>query len=115
MDVSAPARARDESGFDRSLLAGARYELVVISDTHYLLHPELQGGEWKSILEFPARAERALRLAGALEADFVVHLGDVTHEYPETGEAGVSRPGADAAFRPVRIAAFNAAAQNGFG
>jgi predicted phosphodiesterase len=84
----------DAGVFDRSFLPPARYEFVVISDTHYLLHPELQGGEWKSILEFPSRAERALRMAGALASDFVVHLGDVTHEYPETGEAVISRQGA---------------------
>ena len=95
--------------FDRSLLPPARYELVVLSDTHYLLHPELQGGEWKSILEFPSRAERALRLAGALEADVVVHLGDVTHEYPETGEAVASRRGAQAQFAQYGLAPYVAA------
>jgi predicted phosphodiesterase len=84
--------------FDRSFLPPARFELLVLSDTHYLLHPELQGGEWSSVRQFPARAERALRLAGALRADVVVHLGDVTHEYPETGEAVRSRRGAQAQF-----------------
>lgn len=84
--------------FDRSFLPPARFELVVLSDTHYLLHPELQAGEWTSILEFPGRAERAFRLAGALGADIVAHLGDVTHEYPETGEASTSRTGAQAQF-----------------
>ncbi|HEU5315722.1 MAG TPA: metallophosphoesterase [Chloroflexota bacterium] len=95
--------------FDRSLLPPARFEMVVLSDTHYLLHPELQGGEWKSILEFPSRAERALQLAGALEADFVVHLGDVTHEYPETGEAVASRRGAQAQFAQYGLRPYVAA------
>lgn len=95
--------------FDRSLLPPARCEMVVLSDTHYLLHPELQGGEWKSILEFPSRAERALQLAGALEADFVVHLGDVTHEYPDTGEAVASRRGAQAQFAEYGLKPYVAA------
>lgn len=77
--------------------------MVVISDTHYLLRPELQGGEWQSIREFPGRAERALRLAAALGADAVVHLGDVTHEYPETGEAQRSREGAKAQFAALGL------------
>ncbi|MBI3974278.1 MAG: metallophosphoesterase [Chloroflexi bacterium] len=84
--------------FDRSYLPPAQCQFVVLSDTHYLLHPALQGGEWESIRQFPGRTERALRLAGALDADFVVHLGDVTHEYPETGEAVRSREGARAQF-----------------
>ncbi|HEX2516944.1 MAG TPA: metallophosphoesterase, partial [Chloroflexota bacterium] len=89
-------RSAEDTLFDRSFLPPARFELLVLSDTHYLLHPELQGGEWASVRQFPARAERALRLAGALRADVVVHLGDVTHEYPETGEAERSRRGAQA-------------------
>ncbi|MGH2367482.1 MAG: metallophosphoesterase family protein, partial [Chloroflexota bacterium] len=84
--------------FDRTFLPPKSCEFVVLSDTHYLLHPELQGGEWESIRAFPARAERALRLAGALQADFCAHLGDVTHEYPETGRVGESRAGAQAQF-----------------
>src|SRR5688500_4879470 len=84
--------------FDRSFLPPKPCEFVVVSDTHYLLRPELQGGEWESVRAFPARAERALRLAGALAADFCVHLGDVTHEYPETGRVGESRAGAQAQF-----------------
>src|SRR5688500_10655733 len=52
--------------FDRSFLPPADCELVVFSDTHYLLHPELQGGEWPTIREFPGRAGRALQLAAAL-------------------------------------------------
>ena len=89
--------------FDRSFLPPAEGELVVISDTHHLLHPELQGGEWQSIREFPARAARALRLAAALRADVVVHLGDVTHEYPETGEAVRSRVAAKEAFAALGL------------
>ena len=65
-------RSAEDTLFDRSFLPPARFELLVLSDTHYLLHPELQGGEWASVRQFPARAERALRLAGALRADVVV-------------------------------------------
>src|SRR5687768_4533616 len=89
--------------FERTLLPRAECELVVLSDTHYLLHPELQGGEWQTILEFPGRAERALRLAAALGAEVAVHLGDVTHEYPETGEAVKSREGAKAQFAELGL------------
>jgi hypothetical protein len=96
--VGVGAGGADGTLFDRSFLPPARFELLVLSDTHYLLRPELQGGEWASVRQFPARAERALRLAGALQADVVVHLGDVTHEYPETGEAERSRRGAVAQF-----------------
>ena len=40
--------------------------------------------------EFPSRAQQsqragaALRLVAALEPDFVVHMGDVVQEYPES-------------------------------
>jgi len=95
--------------FDRSFLPVAGFEFIVLSDTHYLLHPELQGGEWQSILQFPSRAERALQLAGALQADFVVHCGDVTHEYPETGEAVRSRRGAQAQFEQYGLRPYVAA------
>jgi hypothetical protein len=90
--------------FDRSFLPPKPLEFVVVSDTHYLLRPELQGGEWQSVREFPARGERALRLAGALEAAFCTHLGDVTHEYPETGRVGESREGAKAQFARYGLA-----------
>jgi predicted phosphodiesterase len=96
----------DGTIFDRSYLPPARWELVVLSDTHYLLHPELQAGEWESIKQFPSRAARALRLAGALGADVVVHLGDVTHEYPETGEAVRSREGARAQFEQYGLSPY---------
>src|SRR5688572_1669801 len=89
--------------FDRSFLPPATCELVVFSDTHYLLHPELHGGEWPTIREFPGRAGRALQLAAALRADVAVHLGDVTHEYPETGEAVRSRAGAQAQFEALGL------------
>lgn len=66
--------------FDRSLLSKAIFEFVVVSDTHYILDPEPYAEEVKSVLEWCGRAGWALRLVRALQAEFVVHLGDLTEE-----------------------------------
>jgi hypothetical protein len=84
--------------FDLSLLPETRTQFLVVSDTHYLLPRNAQSVEWSAVDEFPARTERALRLAGSLPHDFAVHLGDVSHEYPETGRAPEARRVATAQF-----------------
>lgn len=70
--------------FDRSFLPEAEFEFVLVSDTHYMLDPGPEPVEFTSRRRQSARAERVLRLAGHLPADFVVHLGDLVQEYPET-------------------------------
>lgn len=70
--------------YDCSLLLPARFEFVVVSDTHYMLPAEPEGAEFQSRLVQTARAETALRLAASLKAEFIVHLGDLVQEYPET-------------------------------
>ncbi len=69
--------------FDRSFLPRAQLEFVVIGDTHYILDPEPYAVEFASVKQWPGRLEWALRLAAALEPEFVVHLGDLTEENPQ--------------------------------
>ena len=75
-----PDRAAAE--FDRSFLPRAQLEFVVVGDTHYILDPEPYAVEFVSVKQWPGRVEWALRLAAALEPEFVVHLGDLTEENP---------------------------------
>ena len=70
--------------FDRSLLPEARFEFVVIADTHYMLDRGDQPVEFESRRKQSARAGAALRQVADLEPDFVVHMGDLVQEYPET-------------------------------
>jgi hypothetical protein len=48
------------TAFDRAWLPPQAGELVVLGDTHSLLHLEFQGGEWEPGRASPARAGRAL-------------------------------------------------------
>jgi len=70
--------------FDRSFLPSAQLEFVVVSDTHYMLDPGTRPVEFESRRLQTARAERVLRLIASLKASFVVHLGDLVQEFPET-------------------------------
>ena len=70
---------------DRSLLGPAEFEFVVLGDTHYMLDPGDRALEFESRRRQTARADAALRLAASLRPDFIVHMGDVVQEYPETG------------------------------
>ena len=70
--------------FDRTLLPEALGEFVVISDTHYALEGGVGMDEFPSRAQQSQRAGAALRLVAALEPDFVVHMGDVVQEYPES-------------------------------
>ncbi len=70
--------------FDRSLLPEARFEFVVIADTHYMLDPGERPLEFESRRKQSARVATALGQVAALEPAFVVHLGDLVQEYPET-------------------------------
>ena len=68
--------------FDRSCLTPARFEFVIISDTHFILDPEPYAVEFESVREWWGRAGWAVKLAAALASDFVVHLGDLAEENP---------------------------------
>ena len=70
--------------FDRTLLPEALGEFVLISDTHYALAGGVGMDEFPSRAQQSQRAGAALRLVAALEPDFVVHMGDVVQEYPES-------------------------------
>lgn len=69
--------------FDRSLLPEALFEFVVVADTHFMLDPGGRKVEFNSRRLQTPRVEAALRMIAALEADFVVHLGDLVQEFPE--------------------------------
>ena len=70
--------------FDRSLLPKALFEFVVLTDTHYMLEPRGRTVEFESRLKQTRRAETALRLSASLQPAFVIHLGDLVQEYPDT-------------------------------
>lgn len=74
--------------FDRTLLPEALGEFVVIADTHYALAGSVGMSEFPSRAQQSQRAGAALRLVAALEPDFVLHLGDVVQEYPESAGFG---------------------------
>ncbi len=69
---------------DRSLMAPAEFEFVVVGDTHTMLDPGDRTLEFESRRKQTARADTALELAASLRPDFIVHMGDLVQEYPET-------------------------------
>ena len=73
-----------DSLFDRTFLPEAELEFVVLSDTHYMLDPGTKRVEFESRRLQTARVQRALNLIASLNTTFVVHLGDLVQEYPET-------------------------------
>ncbi|MEM7034991.1 MAG: metallophosphoesterase, partial [Chloroflexota bacterium] len=70
--------------FDRTFLPEALFEFVVMADTHYMLDPGERAVEFESRRQQTDRADYVLRQVADLEADFVVHLGDLVQEFPET-------------------------------
>ena len=70
--------------FDRTYLPAADVEFVVLTDTHYMLPAGSGQSEFASRQHQSARASHALRMAATIGADFVVHLGDLVQEYPES-------------------------------
>ena len=74
--------------FDRTLLPEALGEFVVIADTHYALAGGVGMDEFPSRAQQSQRAVTALRLVAALAPDFVVHMGDVVQEYPQSADFG---------------------------
>lgn len=71
--------------FDFSLLPpDPLLSFVVVADTHYMLDPGDGPLEFESRRHQSRRAAAAWRQVAALAPDFVVHLGDLVQEYPET-------------------------------
>ena len=68
--------------FDKSYLTAARFEFVVVSDSHFILDPEPYAIEFESVREWSQRAAWALKLAASLQSDFILHLGDLAEENP---------------------------------
>lgn len=70
--------------FEKSFLPEALFEFVVISDLHFFdtgLNKEV---EFLSRRKQTKRALRALQMADALKPDFIIHLGDLIQQYPES-------------------------------
>lgn len=70
-------------GFDRTYLPSADFEFVVVGDTHYMIE-DVDEVEFESRRRQTARVTYALERIRALDPDFVVHLGDMVQEFPES-------------------------------
>ncbi|MBT4096942.1 MAG: hypothetical protein HOM68_15345 [Gemmatimonadetes bacterium] len=85
---------------DRALLPPALFEFVVISDTHFILDAEAYAIEFDSVRQWPARAAWAFECAARLQAELLIHLGDLSEEPPihahhaSSREAAMERIGA---------------------
>lgn len=69
---------------DKSHLPPAQFECVVIADTHYMLDAGERALEFESRRVQTRRIAVALQQVAAVRADFVIHMGDLVQEYPET-------------------------------
>ncbi len=70
--------------FDKTHLPPAQFECVVIADTHYMIDVGDRPLEFESRRLQTQRAGIALQQVSDIEADFVIHMGDLVQEYPET-------------------------------
>ena len=70
--------------FDKTHLPPALFEYVVIADTHYMIDVGDRPLEFESRRKQSQRANVALRQVAGIESQFVIHLGDLVQEYPET-------------------------------
>ena len=68
--------------FDKSHLPPVRFEFAVVFDSYFILGPEPYSAEFESVREWPEQAAWALKQAASLDADFVIHLGDLAEENP---------------------------------
>lgn len=73
--------------FNKSFLPKALFEFVIISDSHYMLDPGGASLEFENRRKQSTRREIALRMAAALEPQFVLHNGDMVQEYPDNLES----------------------------
>lgn len=72
--------------FNKSFLPKALFEFVIISDSHYMMDPGGASLEFENRRKQSTRRGIALRMAAALEPQFVVHNGDMVQEYPDNLE-----------------------------
>ena len=70
--------------FDKTHLSPAQFECVVIADTHYMIDVGDRPLEFESRRVQTQRADIALQQVSDIGADFVIHMGDLVQEYPET-------------------------------
>lgn len=70
--------------FDKTHLPPAQFECVVIADTHYMIDVGGRPLEFESRRVQTQRAGTALQQVSGIGADFVIHMGDLVQEYPET-------------------------------
>ena len=70
--------------FDKTHLPPAQFECVVIADTHYMIDVGDRPLEFESRRVQTQRAGTALQQAADIGANFVIHMGDLVQEYPET-------------------------------
>lgn len=69
---------------NRSLLGESLLDFVVVSDTHYIATASDQQLEMESRRQQAARSLYALQLVASISPSFVVHLGDLVQEFPES-------------------------------
>ena len=70
--------------FDKTHLPPAQFECAVIADTHYMIDVGDRPLEFESRRKQTQRASVALQQVADIGADFVIHMGDLVQEYPET-------------------------------
>ena len=70
--------------FDKTHLPPAQFECVVIADTHYMIDVGDRPLEFESRRVQTQRAGTALQQVADIGANFVIHMGDLVQEYPET-------------------------------
>jgi UDP-2,3-diacylglucosamine pyrophosphatase LpxH len=70
--------------FDKSFLPEALFEFVVISDLHFFDVDPNKNVEFLSRRKQTERALHALRMASSLQPKFIIHLGDLIQQYPES-------------------------------
>ena len=85
----------DDGLYDRSYLPPARFEFVVLADTHHIVDPDMYPASGDSVTpeltrDWSARGDWALSRVVAMNSPLVFHVGDLAQEYPghETFDRG---------------------------
>ncbi|HCQ03471.1 MAG TPA: hypothetical protein DIT99_23515, partial [Candidatus Latescibacteria bacterium] len=99
----------DVPKYDRSFLPVAQFEFVVLGDTHFILDPDPYALEFDSVRAWPQRGAWAWRCVASLDADFVVHLGDLTEENAARPQQPASRRRACEQFEQLGIHPYHVA------
>ncbi len=71
-------------GFDFSLLEKPLFQFMVVADSHDKQPSDGVDPEFPSRMQQHGRVTALLELMGKLPASFVMHMGDLVQEYPET-------------------------------